>query len=151
MEIRIQNTCEELYWETAKKAVAECKLVALGALRLCRSIFRFDEEQALENRYGHLFEPYGEGNVGEKILDRMVAISIPAYGNDLQAIEEMLDDPYHSELNAHYYFQKGRVLVEDHVLPVIGTPIMKCGIGTAQKQLPCGKRTRKRNVSFSFR
>ena len=29
MEMRIQNTCEELYWETAKKAVAECKLAAL--------------------------------------------------------------------------------------------------------------------------
>lgn len=118
MEMRIQNTCEELYWETAKKAVADCKLVAMKALRLCRSIFRFDEQKALENRYGDLFAPYGEGNIGEKILDRMVALSIPAYGNDFGAIEETLDDPYHAELNAHYYFQTGRVLAEDYVFPV---------------------------------
>ena len=113
MEIRIQNSCEELYWEAAKMAIAECKMVAVGALRLCRSIFRTEEEKALENRYGHLFAPYGEGNVGGKILDRMVALSIPAYGNDLRAIEDTLDDPYHAELNAHYYFQTGEVLGED--------------------------------------
>ena len=117
MEIRIQNNCEELYWEAARMAVAECKMVAVGALRLCRSIFRTEEEKALENRYGHLFAPYGEGNVGGKILDRMVALSIPAYGNDLRAIEDMLDDPYHAELNAHYYFQTGEVLGEDYALP----------------------------------
>ncbi|MBP3423284.1 MAG: hypothetical protein J6K86_05920 [Clostridia bacterium] len=118
MEIRVQNTCEELYWETAKKALAECKLAVEEALQLCRSIFRGEEEKALESRYGHLFAPYGEGDVGGKILDRMVALSLPAYGNNLVAIEEMLDDPYHSELNAHYYFQTGRVLAEEYVLPV---------------------------------
>lgn len=118
MEIRVQNTCEELYWETAKKALAECKLAVEGALQLCRSIFRGEEEKALENRYGYLFAPYGEGDVGGKILDRMVALSIPAYRNNLNAIEEMLDDPYHSELNAHYYFQTGRVLAEEYALPV---------------------------------
>ena len=118
MEMRIQHICEELYWETAQKAVEECKLVALGALRLCRNIFRGNEEEKLEKRYGYLFAPYGEGDVGEKILDRMVAISIPAYGNDLKAIEEMLDDPYHAELNAHYYFQTGQVLAENYKFPV---------------------------------
>lgn len=117
MKMRVQRTCEELYWETAKRAVAECKLVVVEALQLCRSMFRMDEEKALESRYGHLFAHYGEGNVGGKILDRMVAISLPAYGNDLNAIEDMLDDPYHSELNAHYYFQTGRVLAEDYVFP----------------------------------
>jgi hypothetical protein len=47
----------------------------------------------------------------------MLAITIPAYGNDLNAIEDMMDDPYHSELNAHYYVQNGRVLAEDYVFP----------------------------------
>lgn len=117
MKTYVQNTCEELYWETAKKAVSECKLVVVEALRLCRSIFRSEEEKALETRYGHLFASYGEGNVGEKLLDRMLAITIPAYGNNLNAIEDMMDDPYHSELNAHYYFQTGRVLAEDYVFP----------------------------------
>ena len=117
MEMRTKNTCEELYWETAKKAVADCKVVAMEILRLCRSIFRIDEERALEKRYGHLFKPYGEGNVGGKILDRMVALSLPAYQNDLAAIEDMLDNPYHAELNAYCYFQRGHVLVETHTLP----------------------------------
>lgn len=117
MEMYMQNSCEKLYWETARQAVAECQLMAIGALRLCRSIFRFEEEKELENRYGHLFTPYGEGDVGGKILDRMVALSIPAYGDNLNAIEEMLDDPYHSELNAHYYMQTGRVLAEDYTFP----------------------------------
>ena len=117
MEMRIQNTCEELYWETAKKAVVDCKMVAIEALRLCRSVFRFDEQDALEKKYGDLFAPYGEGDIGKKILDRMVALSIPAYGNDLHAIEDSLDDPYHAELNAYYYFKTGRVLAEDYTLP----------------------------------
>ena len=117
MKMRVQRSCEELYWETARRAVTECKLVVIEALRLCRSMFRTDEEKALETRYGHLFTHYGEGNVGGKILDRMVAISLPAYGNDLNAIEDMLDDPYRSELNAHYYFQTGRVLAEEYVFP----------------------------------
>ena len=117
MKTYMQNTCEELYWETARRAVEECKIVLVEALRLCRSIFRSEEEQALETRYGHLFTSYGEGNIGQKLLDRMVAITIPAYGNDLNAVEDMLDDPYHSELNAHYYFQTGRVLAEDYVFP----------------------------------
>ena len=69
MKTYVQNTCEELYWETAKKAVAACKLVLVEALRLCRSIFRSEEEKALETRYGHLFASYGEGNVGGKLLD----------------------------------------------------------------------------------
>ena len=80
-------------------------------------MFRGEEEQALESRYGHLFTPYGEGDVGGKILDRMLALSLPAYGNNLSAIEDMLDDAYHAELNAHYYFQKGRVLAEAYTLP----------------------------------
>ena len=117
MKTYMQNTCEELYWETARRAVEECKIVLVEALRLCRSIFRSEEEQALENRYGHLFTSYGEGNIGQKLLDRMLAISIPAYGNNLNAVEDMLDDPYHAELNAHYYFQTGRVLAEDYVFP----------------------------------
>ena len=117
MKTYIQNTCEELYWETARRAVEECKIVLVEALRLCRSIFRTEETQALESRYGHLFTSYGEGNIGQKLLDRMVAITIPAYGNDLNAVEDMLDDPYHAELNAHYYFQTGRVLAEDYVFP----------------------------------
>lgn len=117
MKTYVQKTCEELYWETARNAVTECKLVVGETLKLCRSIFRMEEEKALENRYGHLFASYGEGNVGEKLLDRMVAISLPAYGNNLDAIEEMLDDPYHAELNAYYYFMRGRVLVEDYVFP----------------------------------
>ena len=116
MEVYKKNTCEELYWETAKKAVEECKLALSGLLRLCR-VFR-SEERILENKYAHLFAPYGEGAVAEKLLDRMVALSIPAYQNDLSAIEDMLDNPYHSELNAHYYLETGRVIAEDYTLPV---------------------------------
>ena len=111
-----QNTCEELYWETAKRAVAECKHALGGVLRFCKE-FRATEEYALEEKYGHLFAPFGEGRVAEKIIDRMVALSIPAYQNDLSAIEDMLDNPYHAELNAHYYLKTGRVIYEDYALP----------------------------------
>lgn len=34
-----------------------------------------------------------------------------------QVDEDMLDNPYHTELNAHYYLQTGRVLAEDYALP----------------------------------
>ena len=116
MEMYKKKNCEELYWETAKKAVAECRLALGGVLRLCR-VFRL-EERILENKYAQLFAPYGEGAVAEKLLDRVVALSIPAYQNDLSAIEDMLDNPYHSELNAHYYLETGRVIAEDYTLPV---------------------------------
>ncbi len=118
MEARVQNG-EKLYWDTAKRAIKECKLAEGNLLALCRSNVRFEGIKALQARYGHLFSEEGEpwGRIGSKLIERMVALHFPAYHNDLEAIDEMCDDPYHTELNAHYYLQTGRVLTEDYALP----------------------------------
>lgn len=51
------------------------------------------------------------------VLNRMVSLSKPIYRNELTAVEDMLDEPYHAELNAHFYLQRGQVLAEAYILP----------------------------------
>ena len=52
------------------------------------------------------------------VLNRTLTVSAPVYRNKLNAVEDMLDDPYHAELNAHYCLDRGQVLAERYVLPV---------------------------------
>ena len=43
--------------------------------------------------------------------------SKPIYCNELTTVEDMLDEPYYAELNAHFYLQRGQVLAERYILP----------------------------------
>ena len=51
------------------------------------------------------------------VLSRMTSLSKPIYCNEVTTLEEMLDEPYHAELNAHFYLQRGQVLAERYTLP----------------------------------
>lgn len=51
------------------------------------------------------------------VLNRIAGANAPIYRNDLSAVEDIFDDPYHAELNAYYYLQRGQVLAERYQLP----------------------------------
>ena len=65
----------------------------------------------------NLIESYWE-NIKSALLDKMTSMVSPVCRNSWVAVEEMLDDPYHAELNAYYYMQRGQVLAEVYSLPV---------------------------------
>ncbi len=70
-------------------------------------------EKRIQKNY---IESYWEK--AKRALFNKVAVSVTTYRNEPTAVEDILDDPYHAELNAHYYLQRGQVLAEAYVLPV---------------------------------
>ncbi len=51
------------------------------------------------------------------LFNKAAAVNEPTYRNGAMAVEDMLDNPYHAELNAHFYLQRGQVLAEGYILP----------------------------------
>ena len=56
-------------------------------------------------------------SIRRALLERMTAICTPSARNNLVAVEDMIDDPYHAEINAYYYIDRGQVLAERYILP----------------------------------
>ncbi len=111
MEARIGKAYGKAYEGRKKRAGGREKWTACDLLALCRGNAFLSAEVLRKSK---LFSKDTE----DRGLERAVARAFPAYRNDLDAIDEMREDPYHAELNAQYYLRTGRLLTEDYHLPV---------------------------------